>query len=228
MTSPMQMFVLGSVAVLLGLASDAVWATTASRLRDWFNASPRRGRALGTVGGVSMIGLGVGIALTGRPGVGSRRRQAGRQLVRRRALAHLFGRLAAGRRCRRAAAGRTPSTSWIASAMVRSVSSSDRRSAMSMPLETPAAVMIRDSGTSTTRCGVGLAPRQPQGLEMNEVAGGRDPGQQAGGREDQRPRADRRRPRRRRMDPRDPLRQRTGERAARSPDHPAPRRRRGR
>jgi len=64
---PMQMFVLGSVAVLLGLASDAVWATTASRLRDWFNASAGRGRALGTVGGVSMIGLGVGIALTGRP-----------------------------------------------------------------------------------------------------------------------------------------------------------------
>lgn len=64
---PMQMFVLGSVAVLLGLASDAVWATTASRLRDWFNASAGRGRALGTVGGVSMIGLGVGIAFTGRP-----------------------------------------------------------------------------------------------------------------------------------------------------------------
>ncbi len=64
---PMQMFVLGLVAVLLGLASDAVWATAASRLRDWFNASARRGRALGTTGGVSMIGLGVGIALTGRP-----------------------------------------------------------------------------------------------------------------------------------------------------------------
>lgn len=64
---PMQMFVLGLVAVLLGLASDAIWAATASRLRDWFNASARRGRALGTVGGVSMIGLGVGIALTGRP-----------------------------------------------------------------------------------------------------------------------------------------------------------------
>ena len=64
---PMQMFVLGSVAVVLGFGSDAVWAATASRLRDWFNASARRGRALGTVGGVSMIGLGVGIALTGRP-----------------------------------------------------------------------------------------------------------------------------------------------------------------
>jgi len=64
---PMQMFVLGLVAVLLGLASDAVWAAAASRLRDWFNASARRGRALGAVGGVSMIGLGVGIAFTGRP-----------------------------------------------------------------------------------------------------------------------------------------------------------------
>lgn len=64
---PMQMFVLGLVAVLLGLISDAIWAATASRLRDWFNASARRGRALGTVGGVSMIGLGVGIAFTGRP-----------------------------------------------------------------------------------------------------------------------------------------------------------------
>lgn len=64
---PTQMFVLGLVAVLLGLASDAVWAATASKLRDWFNASARRGRALGTVGGVSMIGLGVGIAFTGRP-----------------------------------------------------------------------------------------------------------------------------------------------------------------
>lgn len=62
-----QMFVLGLVAVLLGLASDAVWAATASRLRDWFNASARRGRAFGTVGGMSMIGLGVGIAFTGRP-----------------------------------------------------------------------------------------------------------------------------------------------------------------
>jgi threonine/homoserine/homoserine lactone efflux protein len=64
---PIQMFVLGLVAVLLGLVSDAAWAATASRLRDWFNASARRGRALGTVGGVSMIGLGVGIAFTGRP-----------------------------------------------------------------------------------------------------------------------------------------------------------------
>lgn len=64
---PVQMFVLGAMAVTLGLVCDAVWAAAASRLRDWFNASPARGRTLGAVGGLSMIGLGIGIAATGRP-----------------------------------------------------------------------------------------------------------------------------------------------------------------
>lgn len=64
---PAQMFVLGLMAVILGLGCDAVWAAAASRLRDWFNASASRGRALGAVGGLSMIGLGLGIAVTGRP-----------------------------------------------------------------------------------------------------------------------------------------------------------------
>lgn len=64
---PVQMLVLGALAVSLGLVCDAVWAAAASRLRDWFNASAGRGRALGAVGGLSMIGLGVAIAATGRP-----------------------------------------------------------------------------------------------------------------------------------------------------------------
>ncbi len=64
---PVQMLVLGAMAVSLGLVCDAVWAAAASRLRDWFNASAGRGRALGAVGGLSMIGLGVAIAATGRP-----------------------------------------------------------------------------------------------------------------------------------------------------------------
>ena len=51
----------------IGLVSDSVWAVTASQLRAWFSASPRRGQAMGTIGGVSMIGLGVGLAVTGRP-----------------------------------------------------------------------------------------------------------------------------------------------------------------
>jgi len=62
---PLQMFVLGSVAVTLGLLCDSVWALAAGRARDWFGGSSRRGSALGAIGGTSMIGLGVGMALTG-------------------------------------------------------------------------------------------------------------------------------------------------------------------
>jgi threonine/homoserine/homoserine lactone efflux protein len=62
-----QMFVLGLLAFLIGLLSDGLWGFLAAQLRSWFNASPGRGRALGAVGGVSMVGLGVGLALTGRP-----------------------------------------------------------------------------------------------------------------------------------------------------------------
>jgi threonine/homoserine/homoserine lactone efflux protein len=62
-----QMLLLGVIAVVIGLLSDSVWAVTASGLRSWFNSRPARGRALGTIGGRSMVGLGVGLALTGRP-----------------------------------------------------------------------------------------------------------------------------------------------------------------
>ena len=63
----LQMLMLGSIAFVIGLCSDSVWALLASQLRRWFNASPQRGRALGTVGGMSMIGLGVAVAVGGRP-----------------------------------------------------------------------------------------------------------------------------------------------------------------
>ncbi|MFW6866612.1 LysE family translocator [Nocardioides sp. CPCC 206347] len=63
---PAQMFALGSLAVVLGLACDSVWALAAGRAREWFVASERRGSALGAIGGTSMIGLGVGMALSGR------------------------------------------------------------------------------------------------------------------------------------------------------------------
>ena len=63
---PVQMLLLGLLAVAIGLASDSLWAVIASQLRTWFDASPRRGAALGVVGGTSMIGLGVGLAVTGR------------------------------------------------------------------------------------------------------------------------------------------------------------------
>ena len=49
----------------IGIVSDSLWAVIASQLRSWFNASPRRGEAMGAVGGTSMIGLGIGLAVTG-------------------------------------------------------------------------------------------------------------------------------------------------------------------
>jgi threonine/homoserine/homoserine lactone efflux protein len=63
----LQMLVLGLIAFVIGFCSDSLWAILASQLRRWFNASPKRGRTLGTVGGMSMIGLGVAVAVGGRP-----------------------------------------------------------------------------------------------------------------------------------------------------------------
>lgn len=60
-----QMLLLGLIAVAIGVLSDSLWAVIASQLRTWFNGSARRGEALGAVGGTSMIGLGVGLAVTG-------------------------------------------------------------------------------------------------------------------------------------------------------------------
>jgi threonine/homoserine/homoserine lactone efflux protein len=63
----LQMLLLGLLATTIGLLSDSVWALIASQLRLWFNRSPKRGETIGTIGGVSMIGLGVGLAITGEP-----------------------------------------------------------------------------------------------------------------------------------------------------------------
>ena len=64
---PGQMVVLGLVAFGIALVSDSLWAVLASRLRQWLTASRGRGEAVGAAGGVSMIGLGVALAVTGRP-----------------------------------------------------------------------------------------------------------------------------------------------------------------
>lgn len=62
-----QMLLLGLVAFGIALVSDSVWAVLAARVRGWFGASHRRGEAMGAVGGLSMIGLGIGVAVTGHP-----------------------------------------------------------------------------------------------------------------------------------------------------------------
>jgi threonine/homoserine/homoserine lactone efflux protein len=61
-----QMLLLGLVFNVIALASDSVWGMGASVARDWFARSPRRLAAVGRIGGLSMIGLGVTVAVTGR------------------------------------------------------------------------------------------------------------------------------------------------------------------
>jgi threonine/homoserine/homoserine lactone efflux protein len=63
---PGQMFVLGLIFVLIALVCDSVWGLIASGARAWFGRSPRRLRLVGGAGGLAMIGLGIGIAVTGR------------------------------------------------------------------------------------------------------------------------------------------------------------------
>jgi threonine/homoserine/homoserine lactone efflux protein len=61
-----QMLVLGLIFVLIALVCDSTWSLAASGARVWFGRSPRRLRLLGGTGGLAMIGLGIGIAATGR------------------------------------------------------------------------------------------------------------------------------------------------------------------
>ncbi|NSL43421.1 LysE family translocator [Streptomyces sp. 8P21H-1] len=61
-----QMLLLGLVFNLIAVASDSVWGLGAAAARTWFASSPRRLAMVGGAGGVTMIGLGVTIAATGR------------------------------------------------------------------------------------------------------------------------------------------------------------------
>lgn len=62
---PQQLGTLGAVFLLIALVSDSAWALAAGTARHWFASSPRRISALGTTGGVMMIGLGGILALLG-------------------------------------------------------------------------------------------------------------------------------------------------------------------
>lgn len=61
-----QMLLLGLVFNAIALASDSVWGLTAATARTWFARSPRRLSLIGGAGGLTMIGLGIGVAATGR------------------------------------------------------------------------------------------------------------------------------------------------------------------
>lgn len=61
-----QMLALGLVFNLIALVSDTVWGLAAAGARGWFGRSPRRLSLVGGAGGLTMIGLGVALAATGR------------------------------------------------------------------------------------------------------------------------------------------------------------------
>jgi threonine/homoserine/homoserine lactone efflux protein len=61
-----QMLLLGLVFNVIALASDSVWGLVAATARSWFARSPRRLALVGGAGGLTMIGLGVTVAVTGR------------------------------------------------------------------------------------------------------------------------------------------------------------------
>ncbi|MCX6466109.1 MAG: LysE family translocator [Pseudonocardiales bacterium] len=62
-----QMLVLGLLFALIASVLDSLWGLAAGAARDWFATSPVRLRRLGATGGATMIALGAGLAVSGKP-----------------------------------------------------------------------------------------------------------------------------------------------------------------
>ncbi|MGY6651591.1 LysE family translocator [Amycolatopsis sp. TRM77291] len=62
----LQMVVLGAVFATIALAMDSVWGMAAGAARSWFARSARRLDLIGGAAGLTMMGLGVGLAVSGR------------------------------------------------------------------------------------------------------------------------------------------------------------------
>jgi threonine/homoserine/homoserine lactone efflux protein len=60
------MLLLGLVFNIIAVGCDSAWGLVAATARGWFARSPRRLSMVGGVGGLTMIGLGVTVAATGR------------------------------------------------------------------------------------------------------------------------------------------------------------------
>jgi threonine/homoserine/homoserine lactone efflux protein len=62
----LQLATLGSICAVIALLSDSMWALASGTARAWLGRSPVRLERLSAAGGVTMILLGVGLALAGR------------------------------------------------------------------------------------------------------------------------------------------------------------------
>jgi threonine/homoserine/homoserine lactone efflux protein len=61
-----QLVLLGAICIVIALLSDGAWALASGTARMWLGRSSRRLEWLTAGGGVTLIGLGVGLAVTGR------------------------------------------------------------------------------------------------------------------------------------------------------------------
>ncbi|GAA1198564.1 LysE family translocator [Pseudonocardia alaniniphila] len=61
-----QMLVLGLLFACIAATLDSMWGLAAGTARTWFATSPARLRRVGGIGGLMMIVMGAGLALTGR------------------------------------------------------------------------------------------------------------------------------------------------------------------
>ncbi len=61
-----EMLVLGLIFVAIAMVLDSMWGLAAGTARTWLARSPRRTAALGGMGGLMLIGLGAGLAISGR------------------------------------------------------------------------------------------------------------------------------------------------------------------
>jgi threonine/homoserine/homoserine lactone efflux protein len=64
----LQLATLGLLCVAIALLSDGAWAIASGTARQWLGRSPRRLERLSAGGGLTLIALGAGLALTGRKG----------------------------------------------------------------------------------------------------------------------------------------------------------------
>jgi threonine/homoserine/homoserine lactone efflux protein len=62
----LQLVLLGIICIGIALLSDGAWALASGTARQWLGRSPRRLERMSGAGGVMLIGLGVGLAITGR------------------------------------------------------------------------------------------------------------------------------------------------------------------
>ena len=62
----LQLLTLGAITIALAMLSDGLWGIGSGTARAWLGRSPKRLERLSATGGVTLVGLGIGLAVTGR------------------------------------------------------------------------------------------------------------------------------------------------------------------